>query len=81
MIDPLAPINAGWERYCDTVLMPMDADAIETAHLAWFCAAVFPWELIEQSANHPGLATTISFKNRMMQNARLRGRNDRTKRA
>jgi hypothetical protein len=31
MIDPLAPINAGWERYCDTVLMPMDADAIETA--------------------------------------------------
>ena len=41
MIDPRAPTNAGWERYRDTVLMPMDADAIETARLAWFCAAVF----------------------------------------
>jgi hypothetical protein len=39
MIDPRAPINASWERYRDTVLMPMDADAIETACLAWFCAA------------------------------------------
>jgi hypothetical protein len=39
-----------------------------------FCAAVFLWELIEQSANHPGPATTNSeelqaFKNHMMQNA------------
>jgi hypothetical protein len=75
MIDSLAPINAGWERYRDTVLMPMDTDAIETARLAWFCAAVFLWELMEQSASHPGLATTISeelqvFKDHMMQNAR-----------
>jgi hypothetical protein len=75
MIDPLAPINAGWERYRDTVLMPMDADAIETARLAWFCAAAFLWELMEQSANHPGLATTIgdelrAFKDHVVQDAR-----------
>jgi hypothetical protein len=75
MIDPLAPIKAGWERYRDTVLMPMDADAIETANLAWFCGAVFLWELMAQSANHPGLATTIgdelqTFKDLMAQNAR-----------
>jgi hypothetical protein len=75
MIDPRAPINAGWERYRDAVLMPMDADAIETARLAWFCAAVFLRELMEQSANHPGLATTIGdelqvFKDHMVQNAR-----------
>jgi hypothetical protein len=59
MIAPHAPINAGWERYRDTVLMPMDADAIETARLAWFCAAVFLWELTAHSTNYPGLATTI----------------------
>jgi hypothetical protein len=75
MIDPRALINAGWERYRDAVLMPMDADAIDTARLAWFCAAVFLWELMEQSANHPGLATTIrdelqAFKDHMVQNAR-----------
>ena len=37
--------------------------------------AVFLWELMEQSANHPGLATTIGdelqgFKDYMVQNAR-----------
>jgi hypothetical protein len=74
MIDPRAPINAGWERYRGAVLMPMDAEAIETARLAWFCAAVFLWELLEQ-ANQPGLATTISdelqaFRRHMVQNVR-----------
>jgi hypothetical protein len=53
--------------------MAMDADATETARLAWFCAAVFLWELMEQSTNHPGLARTIgdelqAFKDHMVQN-------------
>jgi hypothetical protein len=53
----------------------MDADAIETARLAWFCASVFLWELTAHSTNYPGLATTIgdelrAFKDHMVQNAR-----------